>query len=891
MKKKLFLLDGHSFCYRAFYAIQGLSTSKGEPTNAIYGMITMLRKIIDEDKPDYMGVCFDRKEPTFRHEQYEEYKAQRKPMPDDLIDQMEHIKDLIKAYRIPIFEKAGFEADDLLGTLANKAAKEKFEVFILTGDKDALQLVTPSIKIYNPYKNGLVYDAEKVEERYQGLSPEQVTNLMGLMGDASDNIPGVPKVGEKTAINLMKNFGSIEGVYENIDQVKGEAVKKSLKENKELALMSRELATIDCDVSIKVNFEDLKMEGPDDKKLIAFFKRFEFSTLLNTITPTAETEKEKRNYHLVDTEEKLKKLVAQLEKVKKLSVDTETTSSDPLIASLVGVSLSFKGKEAYYIPCAHKEHNGKGIARNKVLESLRPTLEGEKVKKMGQNIKYDWMVFKKHGIQLNGVVFDTMLASYLINPAKPNHNLDDISLQYLNVRKIATKDVIGTGKKAITMDNVPLEQISEYACEDADCVYRLEKKLAPLIEEHKAVELFNDVEMPLVNVLARVEENGVKLDIEFLKKLSKKLDKELDQLTKEIHELAGEEFNIKSTKQLAEILFTKLELPVIKKTKTGFSTDVSVLEKLAEEHEVPRKVLDYRERAKLNSTYVLALPELVDKDELIHTSFNQTITATGRLSSSNPNLQNIPIKSDLGRQIRRAFIPRSKKHKLISADYSQVELRLLAHFSKDPNLCKAFKNGVDVHKFTASLLYDVKEKDVTKEMRYLAKTINFSIIYGKTPFGLSKDLGISIPEASDFIKSYFKRYDHVKDYLESQKEMAKKKGYVTTVLGRRAYFPDINSSNGMMRQFAERAAINAPLQGSAADLIKLAMLRIDEKLTEKKLKTLMILQVHDELVFDTPDDEIEEVSALIKEEMEKALKLKVPLEVDISIGNSWYEEE
>ncbi len=890
MKQKIYLIDGNSFCYRAFYAIQGLITSKGQPTNAIYGVLTMIRKLIEEDKPDLIGVCFDVKGPTFRHEQYKEYKAQRKPMPEDLRSQMPLIKEMIAAYNIPMFEMEGFEADDLLGTLAVKASKEKYKVYVVSGDKDFLQLVTPSIFIYNPHKAGLIYDSKKVEERYQGLGPEKVLDLMALMGDAADNIPGVPKVGEKTAISLLNNFGSLDKIYEHVDDVKGEAVKKSLKENKKLAYMSRDLATIDTSAPIKVKFEDLKVKEPNQNKLVELYKKFEFRTLLKSVESTADAKSEDRDYILVDTEKKLKDLVSELEKAKKVSVDTETTSTEPTQASLVGFSFSFKDLQAYYVPCSHPEHKGEGLPREQVIEALRPILENEKIKKVGQNIKYDWIVILKHGVEMKGLSFDTMIASYLINPAKPNHNLDEISMNYLGVRKIPTKGLLGSGKSSVTMDEVPLKQVYEYACEDADCVFRIEKKIKKILKENEGEDLLNDLELPLSVVLGRMEINGIKLDIDFLKKLSKKLDKELEQLTKQIYKHSGEEFNINSTKQLAEILFTKLELPVVKKTKTGFSTDVSVLEKLAAEHEVPKLILDYRGRAKLKSTYVDALPELVDKDDLVHTSFNQTIAATGRLSSSNPNLQNIPIKSDLGRQIRRAFIPRDKNRSLVSADYSQVELRLLAHFSEDPNLCKAFQEGVDVHKYTAALLFDVKEEDVTKEMRYSAKTVNFSIIYGKTAFGLSKDLNMSIPEADEFIKNYFKRYDHVKEYLESQKEKAQKNGFVTTILGRRAYFPEINSSNGMRRQFAERAAINAPLQGSAADLIKLAMLELDKKLLEKKYETKMILQVHDELVFDVPETELDEITKLVTEEMERALKLKVPLIVDLSVGKSWYEE-
>ncbi|MBI4398778.1 MAG: DNA polymerase I [Candidatus Omnitrophica bacterium] len=890
MKGALYLIDGNSLCYRSYYAIRHLSNSKGEATNAIYGVVATVRKIVEEEHPDFIAVCFDRKEPTFRHAKFEDYKVHRKPMPDDLIEQMPKIKEVLEAYRFPIFEKAGYEADDILGTLAVRGATEGLEVFIVTGDKDALQLVTSKVKIYNIQKEGLIYDAKKVAERYSGLKPENMIDLMALMGDASDNIPGVPKVGEKTALELVKEFGSLDHLYNNLSAIKKEAIRKSLEENKKLAYLSRELATIDTQVPIDVKISDLQLKPPDGQKLMELFKRFEFRTLMRDIMPTAQAGTEERRYCRQDTLSELKAFVKKLATVKAFAVDTETTSSDPIKASLIGISIAYVEQEACYIPCASSEHAGGGLERGKVLRLLKPILENPNIKKFGQNIKYDYIVFCRHGIQLEGLEFDTMIASYLLHPERARHNLDEISMEHLGVRKIATRELLGTGKKAITMDAVPLERVSEYACEDADCVYRLVNRLRPGLEKDGLVKLFSEVEMPLVEVLARMEMNGVALDSEFLAKLSRRLEKDLLALTGKIYKLSGQEFNINSTKQLAEILFERLKLPVVKKTKTGYSTDVSVLEHLSETHEVPKLLLEYREKTKLKSTYVDALPELVDQEGLIHTSFNQTVTATGRLSSSEPNLQNIPIRSELGREIRKAFIPRAKSRKIISADYSQIELRLLAHFSEDPNLTQAFQEGLDVHKYTAALLYGVKEENVTRPMRYAAKTVNFSIIYGKTPFGLSKDLGISIGEADLFIQNYFKRYARVKDYLESQKEHARKHGYVKTLLGRRAYFPEINSANATMRQFAERAAINAPLQGSAADLIKQAMIDIDRDLIEQNYQTLMILQVHDELVFDAPGDEVEAISKLIRKRMEQGIRLHVPLEVGLKIGHSWYEE-
>ncbi|MBI4394588.1 MAG: DNA polymerase I, partial [Candidatus Omnitrophica bacterium] len=830
---RLLLIDGQSFCYRAFFAIRELTNSKGEPTNAIYGFITMLRKLLREEKPNYVGICFDRKEPTFRHGRYDAYKAHRKPMPDDLIEQMPHIKEFVQAYRIPVFEKAGYEADDLLGTIAKRAEKEGLEVLIVTGDKDALQLVDEKVKVFNTHKEE-VLDRKSVEERFRGLGPEQVVDIMSLAGDASDNIPGVPGIGEKTAVELISEYGSLEKLYRNLDRVKG-ARKKTLEENQELARLSKDLATIDCNVPIELDLEQMKVQPSDEKRLAELYKRFEFRSLLKELTPVGETGEEKRKYHLVTTEEDLKKLVEQLEQANAVAVDTETTSTEPTKAGLVGVSFSVKSKEAYYIPvcmykCTDKKVaarplSARGIEWEKVRSLIAPVLENEKIEKYGQNMKYDFIVLKRHGIDLKGLAFDTMIASYLVNPLKLNHNLDDITFEYLGIKKIDIESLIGSGKKQISMEEVPLEKISEYASEDADCVFRLVEPLRKLLEANQLTELFEKLEMPLLRVLAQMEMNGVAVDRNFLKELCKNLGRDLDQLTAAICKEAGEEFNINSTKQLADILFTKLKLPIIKRTKTGYSTDADVLERLAQSYELPKRLLEYREKTKLKSTYVDALPDLIHPDtQVIHTSFNQTTTSTGRLSSSEPNLQNIPIKTELGRQIRRAFIPRAKGRQILSADYSQVELRVLAHFSEDPNLVQAFQEGRDVHQFTATLLYNIVPKDVTREMRNVAKTINFSIVYGVSAFGLAQSLGISVSEAQAFIDSYFERYAKVKEYLEAQKEEARQRGFLKTILGRRSYFPEINSSNLNRRQFAERVAINAPIQGSAADIIKLAMI-------------------------------------------------------------------
>ncbi len=909
--KKLFLIDGTAFIYRAYYAIRQLSNSKGEPTNAIYGFVVSLRKLMQQFKPDYLAICFDRREKTFRHDRYKEYKAHRKPMPDDLGEQVEPIKEFCRISGYKLFEKAGYEADDLLGTLAKKGEKDKLEVYVVTGDKDAFQLVTDRIKIINPNKDNKVFGVEEVKEKFEGLGPEQIVDLMAMMGDASDNIPGISGVGEKTALRLMHDFGSIENLINNAAKIHSKPLQEKIKTHAEDARLSRELATINTDVPMDIKWEDLKFGGADPEKLAAFFQRYEFRGLLKEVgaVPAAAAinisaeaitksgtpgngEKEERHYGLILTQKDFDKFLIEVKKAGAFSFDTETTSVEPVQAKLVGMSFAWKPHHAYYVP-VKVGPQGAGLDAAEVLEALRPILEDPKCKKFGQNIKYDWIVMKRHGVQVRGYAFDTMIASYLVNPIRLNHNLDDISFDYLGVQKITTESLIGKGQKQISMMDVPVEKVSEYACEDADCVNRLVPLLSDKLKEAKLTKLFDELEMPLAEVLAKMEINGVSLDTELLNELSKETAKDLEKLTKDICKEAGEEFNINSTKQLGEILFVKLGLPVVKRTKTGYSTDVSVLEKLAENYELPKKILEYREKSKLKSTYLDALPEIMNRETgLVHTSYNQTTTATGRLSSSDPNLQNIPIRTEEGRKVRKAFVPRPDKkgaRKILSADYSQIELRILAHFSGDKNLTDAFEHDRDVHKFTATLLYGVSEKDVTRDMRNVAKVINFSVIYGKTAFGLSKELGISVSEADGFITSYFNRYKAVKEYLESQKELARKQGYLETFLGRRSYFPDIHSKNAQFRQFAERAAINAPLQGSAADLIKLAMLKIQDRLEREKFETLMIMQVHDELVFDMPVREAKEMEPLVRGEMESAHRFRVPLKVDIFTGDSWFK--
>jgi len=891
---KLFLIDGNAFCYRAFYAIKSLATSRGEPTNAVYGFVAMLRKIIKDEAPDFLGVAFDLKGPTFRHKKYEDYKIHRKPMPDELVSQMPVIKEVLRSYYIPIFEKEGYEADDILATIARKLANKDLDVYIVTGDKDALQLITPHIKVYSTHKEGLIYDEEKVRMRY-GVGPEQIVDLIALMGDSSDNISGVPGFGEKTAVSLMKDFNNLEEILAEPEKIKQEAKRKLIIEHADKAKLSKELATLDDNVPLEFDLEKLKSKPPDSAGLYEIFKRLEFKNLVREYAPQDALDSK---YHLIDEEGGFDDLLKRLKGLGALALDFETTGPDPMTARPIGISFSFEEGEAYYVafkkesPLLVPYSDGKGVEREWALKRLKAVLEDPKINKVGQNIKYEYIILSNHGIELKGIYFDTMIASYLLNPSKLNHNLDDIAMEYLNHRMIPLTELIGSGKKRISLEEVDVKRVCQYSCEDADVTFRLMGILEKKLKEKDLHGLFRDVEIPLVEVLAKIELAGMALDTKLLDVMSSKIAKRLQVTTKEIYKLAGCEFNINSHQQLSHVLFEKLKLPIIKRTKTGISTDEGVLRKLMPSDPIIGLILEHRTLSKLKSTYIDALPELINKKTgRVHTSFNQTITATGRLSSSNPNLQNIPVKTDIGREIRKAFIPFKKGDVLISADYSQIELRIMAHFSNEKNLINAFKKDRDVHTYTASRIFGVKEKDVTKKMRGQAKTVNFGIIYGMSPYGLARDLGIDISEAERFIENYFERYPEVKAYLAEQIDAAHEKGYVTTILNRRRYLPEINSPNANVRQFAERAAINAPIQGSAADLIKVAMLRIAKRIEGKKLNSKMILQVHDELLFEAPEEEKEELKRMIKEEMEGVFKLKAPIIVHIGEGANWLEAE
>ena len=895
--KRIFLIDGSALAYRSYFAFakNPLINSKGEDTSTPYGFVNSLFKLFREYEPEYMVVVFDTGRPTFRHEKFPEYKATRQKMPEHMAASLPRIYQILDAMNVPVLEVEGFEADDVIGTLAKRAADEGFEVIIVAGDKDFFQLVGPKVKVLRPTRAGKeerleLVDEEGVKERL-GVPPDRVRDLLALTGDASDNVPGVPGVGEKTALALVRAYGDLDSVLAHSGVVARERVRENLKKFADQARLSKELVTIRTDVPIEealgrpVSLEEFRFRGFNRPALQEIFKELEFQRFLREIT--VEEAVQEVSTKVVE-EGELEEIARRARDQGFLSVDLETTSTDPMRAEVVGVSLSLSPGEAFYVPVGHIL--GPNVPWEKVRKVLGPVLEDEGVQKYGQNVKYDIIILSRHGVKPKGFSFDTMIASYLLNPSGRQHNLEVLSLTYLGRKMVPISELIGSGKKQRSFAEVPVEQAARYSGEDAEVVLRLKEVLEGELEAKALMPLFREVEMPLVEVLVDMEMHGVKVDGNYLRTMSLQVEAELRRLEEEIYEVAGERFNINSTQQLGYILFEKFKLPVVRRTKTGYSTDVSVLEVLAGEHELPRKVLDYRQLAKLKSTYIDALPKLINPETgRIHTSFNQTVTATGRLSSSDPNLQNIPIRTELGRRIRQAFVAPDEKHLLLDVDYSQIELRILAHLSEDENLIRVFLEGEDIHTRTACAMFGVPPELVTSELRRRAKTINFGIIYGMSPFGLAEQLGISRHEARELIDQYFRQYPGVKAYIERTLEEARRKGYVTTLLGRRRYLPEINSSNRQMREFAERTAINTPVQGTAADLIKVAMVRVWRRLREGGYRTKMILQVHDELVFEVPREELEEVRDLVVEEMEGALKLKVPIKVDVGIGTNWLE--
>lgn len=884
-KQRFYIIDGNSYIYRAFYAIRGLSSSYGLPTNAVFGFANMLLKVIKEKSPDLLAIAFDPKGQTRRHAEFKEYKAQRPPMPRDLVPQIPYIHKLVEAFRIPVFVKEGQEADDVIATLARRAEAAGMEVTVVTGDKDILQLVGENIKVYDTLKEK-VFEPNDVEERF-GVRPERMVEIMGLMGDASDNIPGVPGIGEKTAQALIKQYGTIENLLAHAQDISKPKLRQSLIENAHLARLSRDLAVLRSDVPLEISYDDLKLKPPDNAALMNIFRELEFTTLLKYVTKEPERE---AHYAAVLDETAFQDLMRTLREAAEISFDTETTSRNPMQAELVGISFSVRAHEAYYIPLRHAYPGSpKQIELDRVLSALKPVMANPNVKKIGQNMKYDILVLGHYGIPVKGASFDTMIASYLLNPGKPSHSLDAIALEYLNYKTTTYAEVTGTGKKQIGFDKVSIETATRYSGEDADIALRLKQTLEPKLGEQNLEKLFCEIEMPLMEVLADMERTGVKIDAGFLRHLSMKLEKEMAGIEKIIYELAGAEFNINSPRQLSEVLFVKLGLSPVKRTKMGFSTNVDVLEELARVHDLPAEILRYRTLAKLKSTYVDALPAMINsKTGRLHTSLNQTVTATGRLSSSEPNLQNIPIRTEEGREIRKAFIA-DRGSSLLSADYSQIELRVLAHMSGDEGLIRTFTEDQDVHRRTASEIFGLPPEEITPEMRRKAKAVNFGIIYGISPFGLAQNTGVSNAEAKRYIDSYFARYPKVREFIDKTIKEAGAKGYVTTLLGRRRFIPELSSSTASVRNFGERTAVNTPIQGTAADLIKLAMIRIHERLARQRLGSKMILQVHDELVFEIKDDEIGEMKSLVKREMEGVLALSVPIKVDMGVGKNWDE--
>lgn len=894
MKHKVVLIDGNSLAYRAFYALPDtMKNSEGIITNAIYGFASMILKLVDE-KPDYIAVAFDRKEPTFRHKEYKEYKATRDKAPPSLHPQFPYIKEFVEDLNIPVFEMAGFEADDIIGTLAKKAEHEGLSVEIVSGDTDAFQLISDKIKVLTTRKgisDTVLYDEKAVEERY-GLKPSQLIDFKALKGDSSDNVPGMPGIGEKTAAELLKKYKTLDNLLEHAKEIEKPKLRETLLNKQEIANLSKRLVTIVTDVPIESDF--LKPQNPDWAKVLAFFERMEFKTLINkykehgsaTLFDKVEAKRQeisKFDFKLISSKKELEDLCKRLKACDSFAFDTETDSLNTFSANLIGISFSMEQGEAFYLPFGHKDQ--KNLDIKETVSDLKEIFEDKTKLKIGHNLKYDIEVLKKYDIEAAPPYFDTMVAAYVIDPTAGRYNLKKIGAQYLGRHEMIKFDEIAEDKD---FSSVPIETAKDYACSDANVTYELKSVLEDLLRKEKMFDLFKDIEMPLLEVLINMEENGVFVDAGYLKELSQGIDIQMKDLERNIFAISGETFNLNSPKQLAHILFEKLSLPIIKKTKTGASTDAGVLEELSGKFEIAEKLLEYRSLTKLKSTYVDTLPELIDKKTgRIHTSFNQTITATGRLSSSNPNMQNIPVKSELGKKIRESFVPQNKGHQILAADYSQIELRILAHLSQDKRLVDAFKLDEDIHAATAADIFDVPLDKVTREMRSSAKTVNFGIIYGISDFGLAKSLKIKKAEAALFIERYFKRYPGVKEFIDKTIKDAKEKGFSETMMGRKRPLPDINSPNQGLRSFAERTAINTPVQGSAADMIKIAMIKIYSKLKLQTSKCQMILQVHDELVFEVPETEVEVTKKIIEEEMRTALNLSVPIKIDIGVGSSW----
>jgi DNA polymerase-1 len=893
-KMRLFLVDGTALAYRGYFAFikNPLINSRGENTSAPFAFTNSLFKLIREFAPTHLAVVFDAPGRTFRHERYSDYKATREKMPDDLAQTLPRVHQVVAAMAIPILQVAGYEADDVLATLARQGSGEGMEVFLVSGDKDMMQCLSERVHMLRPGRRGdewQLLEVEDVRGRY-GVEPARVTDVLGLMGDASDNVPGVPGVGEKTAVRLIREYGSLEGVLAGVAGLNQPRLRESLLQHADQAKLSKQLVTLDREVPLPVEARELVFRGFDRPRLIELFNELEFSALVRELLREGgaeETESEYLDYRLITDPGSLEEVLAVMGAAPIFAVDLETTGLDPHQARVVGVSLAVEPGRAYYLPLRHA--HGPNLEPSPTLERLRGLIEDPEHPKAGHNIKYDALVLRNEGIELRGIAFDTMVASYLLNPARRQHGLDSLALEYLQHQPIPITSLIGTGKDQISFAEVLTDEAAEYSCEDADLTVRLMREMAPKLEALELSGLFESIEVPLIPILVEMESKGVLVDLDLLGAMGREFERELVVLEEEIHRLAGGSFNVNSPQQLQEVLFDRLDLPRGRRTKTGWSTDSEVLEGLVAEHPIAAKLLDYRSLSKLKSTYIDALPRLLDeRTGRIHTSFNQTVAATGRLSSSEPNLQNIPVRTEAGRRIRRAFIAPPGRV-LLSADYSQIELRIMAHLSRDERLIEAFRRGEDVHASTAAVIFDRPISEVTEEQRRQAKTVNFGVMYGMGAVSLGKQLGIPSAEAKDFIENYFERFQGVTRYIEETREAARRNGFVTTLLNRRRYLPELESGAHQIRAFAERTAVNTPIQGSAADLIKLAMIAVHDWIGRESVPADMLIQVHDELVFEVDEEAVATVRDRVMELMAGALRLDVPVVVEAAWGFNWAE--
>jgi DNA polymerase-1 len=905
MKKPLLVLfDGNALVHRAFHALPPLTVSKtGEMVSAVYGFALILLKAINELKPTHCAIAFDKKAPTFRHQMFDQYKAQRPPTPDELVNQLGRVRQLVEAFSIPIFELDDYEADDVLGALSQQASQQGIDSIIVTGDADAMQLVSPRVKLLYPkprraFSDTMLYDEAAVNQKY-GIQPQYIADLKGLKGDPSDNIPGVPGIGEKTAVRLIQQFGTIEEIYAHIDEVTPPKLQGLLRQNEAVARQSKQLATIVTQIPLTLKLDDCQISHYDRHQVAELFRELEFASLLPKL-PEVEAPQSPpqikikpsspKDYHIVNTTSAFDELLNRLSAAKSFAFDLETTSLNAILAQLVGISLSPAPGEAYYIPVGHVGWGEvEQLPLDQVINGLKPRLEDTTSAKLAHNGKYDMTVLAEYGINVNNLTFDTMVAAYLLG--EKSLSLKALAFSKLDIEMTPISALIGSGAKQLSMSQVEVKQAADYACADADMTGQLAELLTPELHQQGLWQLFSEVEMPLVPVLVSMERNGVALDIELMRQMSHRLGEQLLKLETEIYDSVGHRFNINSPQQLSFILFEELKLPPARKTKGGYSTGASVLEELRGVHPIIEFILDYRQLAKLKSTYIDALPGLINpKTGRVHTSFNQTRTTTGRLSSSEPNLQNIPVRGEAGREVRQAFIAPAGS-RLLAGDYSQIDLRVLAHLSQDSSLLNAFRRDEDIHTATAAQLCGVDALQVTPDMRRLAKTVNFGVIYGMSDYGLEQATELSREEAAQFITSYFEQYPEVKQYLESTKQQARDSGYVQTLLGRKRFIPEINSPNRQVREAAERMAINMPVQGTSADIIKVAMVNLYREMDQRQLKSKLLLQVHDELIFEVPEEELKTMRQLVPQVMSTALELSIPLKVDIKTGNNWGEME